>query len=85
MPLFRTEANYEYVAASSFSALGKTPVEVVTTFISNPLKVLSTIFQSTKAANAFMLFLPLLFISHCNHIISGTPVIERFDSDEALC
>jgi len=63
MPLFRTEANYQYVATSSFSALGKTPVEVVKTFISHPSKVLSTIFQTIKVANAFMLFLPLLFIS----------------------
>jgi len=63
MPFFRTESNYEYVAVSSFSALGKTPIEVVKTFISQPLKVLSTIFQPIKATNAFMLFLPLLFIS----------------------
>jgi uncharacterized membrane protein len=63
MPFFRTETNYEYVAVSSFSELGKTPIEVIKTFISNPLKVLSTIFQPIKAANAFMLFLPLLFIS----------------------
>lgn len=63
MPFFRTEAHYEYVASSSFSAIGDTPVEVFKTIISHPLKVSSIIFQPIKAANAYMLFLPLLFIS----------------------
>ncbi|MBC8488015.1 MAG: DUF2079 domain-containing protein [Bacteroidetes bacterium] len=63
MPFFRTEANYEYVAASSFSAFGNTPAEVAKTIISHPWQLFSTIFQPIKVANLFMLFLPLLFIS----------------------
>ena len=63
MPFFRTEANYEYVAASSFSTFGNTPVEVAKTILSHPWQLFSTIFQPIKVANLFMLFLPLLFIS----------------------
>lgn len=63
MPFFRTGTSYEYVAASSFSAFGNTPVEVIKTVIFHPWQVFSTILQPIKAANVFMLFLPLLFIS----------------------
>ena len=62
MPLLRTEANYEHIAAFCFSAFGNTPVEVIKTVISHPRQVFSAILQPIKAANVFMLFLPLLFV-----------------------
>jgi uncharacterized membrane protein len=62
MPFFRTEANYEHIAAFCFSAFGNTPVEVIKTVISHPWQLFSTIFQPIKAANLFMLFLPLLLV-----------------------
>ncbi|MCK4818333.1 DUF2079 domain-containing protein, partial [bacterium] len=62
MPELRVGDGYQHIAMVSFSAFGNSVYEIITNTIKNPLLVLKTIFQPIKLANAFMFFLPLLFI-----------------------
>jgi len=53
---------YQHIAMGSFGAFGNSISEIIINAIKNPLLVLKTILQPIKLANAFMFFLPLLFI-----------------------
>lgn len=62
MPSLRGGEEYQHIAMGSFSAFGSSIGEIIINTIKNPVLVLKTIFDPIKLANAFMFFLPLLFI-----------------------
>ena len=62
MPSLRGGDGYQHIAMGSFSAFGNSISEIIINTIKNPLLVLKTILQPIKLANAFMFFLPLLFV-----------------------
>lgn len=62
MPSLRGGDGYQHIAMHAFSTFGNSIGEIIINTIKSPLLVLKTILQPIKLANAFMFFLPLLFI-----------------------
>jgi len=63
MPALRGAGNTEHIALVVFSDFGNTFEEVITNIVTHPALILTKILKPVKLANAFMLFLPLLFVS----------------------
>lgn len=62
MPALRSTPDYSHVAIGPFSAFGNTFGGIIVNIVKRPGLTLATISSPIKLANAFIYFLPLLFI-----------------------